>query len=346
MKLQELEPVSAKLVLNVEKDFRQRLPCLEGKRLLIALSGGADSVALALILQTLAPRMGLSLAAAHINHGLRAESGADADFAARFCQERGLECAICKTDVGARAKRHKCGLEEAGREARLEILEEERLRLNADYIAVAHHAGDLAEDILMRLARGAGWPAAGGMAWQSGNIIRPLLHTPPAALRGFLVACGQNWREDRSNRSLAFMRNRMRHVVLPLLRCENSALDEGLLRFHDLAALDGAFWQDHLDRALAQTPWQLEENNGATQLLLPRALLAGLHPAARLRLYHRALQKLRENSPKPGQTRHDTLQRLEQVFCSGIGGKLIQCSGGITAHSGKNGILLRKGHFE
>lgn len=346
MRLQELEPVSAKLALNVEKDCRQRLPFLKGKKLLIALSGGADSVALALILQTLAPRMGLDLAAAHINHGLRAEADADADFVARFCEKCGLECAICKTDVRARAERRKCGIEEAGREARLEILEKERLWRNADFIAVAHHAGDLAEDILMRLARGAGWPAAGGMAWQSGNIVRPLLHTPAAALRGFLLACGQNWREDKSNRSLAFMRNRMRHVVLPLLRCENSALDEGLLRFHDLAALDAAFWQDHLDCALAQTPWQLEENEESVQLLLPRALLAALHPAARLRLYHRALQKLRASSHKPGQTRHDTLQRLEQVFCSGIGGKLIQCSGGITAHCGKAGILLRKGQLE
>lgn len=342
MRLQDMEPVSARLILNVEKDCRQRLPCLGGAKLLLAVSGGADSVALALILKALAPRLGLALAVAHINHGLRPEAGADAAFVARLCRQNGLECQLIETDVRARAERLKCGIEEAGREARLEILEQERLRLGADFIAVAHHAGDLAEDILMRLARGAGWPAAGGMAWHSGRIVRPLLHTQPAALRGFLIACGQSWREDKSNKSLAFMRNRMRHVVLPLLRCENTALDEGLLRFHDLASLDAAFWEGHLDEALATIPWQFEENEEGARLLLPRKLLKSLHPAARLRLYHRALQKLRASLRNSGQTRHDTLQRLDQVFCSSIGGKIIQCSGGITAHCGKDGILLRR----
>lgn len=341
MKLQEMEPVSARLVLNVEKDCRRKLPCLEGAKLLLAVSGGADSIALALILQALAPRMRLTLAVAHINHGLRPEAEADAAFVRRFCRDLGLECKIIKTDVRARAERLKCGVEEAGREARLEIMARERLRLKSDFIVTAHHAGDLAEDILMRLARGAGWPAAGGMAWKSGHIARPLLHTSPAALRAFLIASGQNWREDKSNKNLAFMRNRMRHVVLPLLRCENSALDEGLLRFHDLAQLDAAFWEKHLDEALAQTPWLQEETDEAMQILLPRPLLAGLHQAARLRLYHRALQCLR-TSRNSGQTRHDTLIRLDQAFNSGMGGKVVQCSGGITAHCGKDGVLFRK----
>lgn len=338
MRLQNLEPVSARLCLRVEKILKERGGFRGGEKLLLAISGGADSIALALVLKILAPRLDLSLAAIHVNHHLRPEAGADAAFVAKFCGREQIPCKFADAEAAALAKTRRCGLEEAGRLARLKILEEQADIAGADYILTAHHAGDLAEDILMRLTRGAGWPALGGMAWKSGSFFRPLLEIEPCELRSFLVAAGQTWREDKSNQSLAFMRNRYRNVLLPLLRCENPSIDAALARTHEFARLDADYWEKELDSALAANPWQCSHNGNCVALLLPAALLKPLHPAARLRLYHRALNCLRGS----GQNRADTLNRLEKAWQSGIGGKIIQCSGGITAHCGKDGVLLKK----
>lgn len=343
MRIGDLEPASARLCLDIKKICERRLGVEPGQKLLLAVSGGADSIALALIFSVIAPMLKIAICAAHIDHSLRPGSAQDATFVANFCAKNDIDFSMIKADARERAELARCGLEEAGRHLRLEILGRERARANADFIAVGHHKGDLAEDIIMRLTRGAAWPAAGGMGWKSGDIIRPLLHTDPAALRSFLIACGYSWREDESNKSLAFKRNRVRHIALPMLRCENPDLDSGLARFHDLAQLDGDYWERELDSELARAPWQVKEVGGKIAILLPRPLLAPMHPAARMRLYHRALKKLRGMSGGKGQSRADALFRLDHVFASGIGGKIIQCSGGISALCGKDGVLFQSG---
>lgn len=338
MRLQELEPVSAHLCLDIEKSCKSHFAFAPGSRLLLALSGGADSMAMAMIFHILSPRLKLSLCACHINHHLRPEADADAEFVSSFCHELGIACLIADVDVSSHAKKKHCGIEEAGREIRLQMLEESRLAQNASWILMAHHAGDLAEDILMRLTRGAGWPALGGMHWKNGAIARPLLHTEPRKLREFLISSGYSWREDESNQSLEFKRNRFRHVVLPILRCENPSLDANFCRLNDLARIDDEYWQNCLADALSHHPWQIGETESGISLLLPAALLRQLLPAARLRLYFRALAYLRDY----GQNRADTLLRLERAYKSGIGGKQIQCSGGITAYCCKAGIKFQK----
>lgn len=338
MRLQELDAPSARLCLNIEKEFRRRFVAPAGSRLLLAVSGGADSIAMAGIFLALAPRLQVSLSVAHVNHGLRSEALLDADLVAQFCSREGLEFALLAADVGKHASIHGLGIEEAGREIRYQLLEQQRLKCSADYILVAHHGGDLAEDILMRLARGAGWPGLGGMHWQNGRVLRPLLHADPDELRAFATACGYRWREDQSNRSLAFQRNRFRHVVLPLLRCENPAIDTGLTRLHELANIDSAYWDGILAGLLAENPWEIVESGSETSLRLPRRLLEGQPQAVRLRLYFRALAALRDQ----GQTRTDSLLRLDQAFAGGQGGKVIQCSGRINAHCGRDGVVFRK----
>lgn len=336
MLLQQLEPASARLCLRVKKECQRRLPLKSGDGALLAVSGGADSLALALIFKIIAPGMGLRLAACHINHNLRREAAADEAHARQFCARLQIPFTALAADVAGRALADKCGIEEAGRGLRLEMLEAQRKAAGADHILTGHHLGDLAEDMLMRIARGAGWPGLGGMGWRSGAILRPLLHVEPEELRAFLSACGFSWREDASNQSLAFKRNRFRRVILPLLRCENPAFNASAANIHDAAQIDADYWERELDKALAANPWR-ESRAG---LLLPRRLLEPMHPALRLRLYHKALNHLRAAAGAAGQNRRRTLQRLEEAFLSGIGGKRLECSGGITALCGKDGILL------
>lgn len=338
MRLQDLEAVSAHLCLRIERICRNQLKIAAGSRLLLAVSGGADSLALAVIFQALAPRLDASVSAIHINHNLRAAAAEDAAFVEKFCTQIGMLCAVVDINVNDAARMWRCGLEEAGRILRYRVLEERRKIQKADQILTGHHAGDLAEDILMRVMRGAGWPALGGMAWKNGKISRPLLRTQPQELRALLLACGFSWREDESNQSLEFLRNRLRHVVLPLLRLENPAINQSMGRIHELAQLDRDYWDNLLDSALQAHPWQISRTGLDATLLLPRKLLEPLHPAARMRLYHRGLNQLRDS----GQNRMDALLRLERAWQSGIGGRAIQCSGGITAYCAKNGITFNK----
>lgn len=341
MKIQDLDPDSAHLCLAVERSCRERLPIQAGQKLLLAVSGGADSIALALIFHLLAPRLAVSLAACCINHKLRPEAATDALFVASFCQRLGLELVEQEANVAELAAARKLGLEEAGRLERLRILEEQRKTTGSDFIVLAHHAGDLAEDILLRLTRGAGWPALGGMAWQNGRFLRPLLHTEPATLRNFLHACGQSWREDASNAELTFKRNRFRHVFLPLFRCENPAVNNSFLKIHEFAQLDADYWEKQLEAVLEANPMELQMREQGASMELARPLLASLHPALRLRLYHAALKKLRGRTGAGGQTAADTLLRLDAAFQSGVGGRIFQCGGSVTARCNRAGVTFR-----
>lgn len=335
--LRSLSPASARMCLAVERFCLHRLALPHGMRLVLALSGGADSTALACILRVLSPRLGLELFALTVDHGLRPEADADARCAQEFCARLGIPCVRRSADVLGLAAANGWGLEEAGRHARYALLEEERRAQKADFVALGHHAGDLSEDVLLRLARGTGWPALGGMAARDDarRLLRPLLFTKPQDLRDLLTECGVSWREDASNASLNFMRNRLRHTVLPLLRRENPALDRGMAALWQLAQCDADYWETLLAEALAAHPWHEESQDGLSALLLPRELLAGLHPAARLRLYLKAVRLLvRQNTGQTGersQARAHTLLKLDAALREGRGNTRFQLPGGIEA---------------
>lgn len=331
--LQQLGPAHARLCLGVERFCRRELALAPGSRLLLALSGGADSTALAFLMRLLAPRLTLSLFALCVDHQLRPESAADARYVEALCHWLGIPCTVRRMDVAACAKEWGCGLEDAGRRVRYALLAEERKAVNADWMVLGHHAGDLAEDILLRLTRGAGWPALAGMAAKNEGrrVLRPLLFTDPEALCGLLLALGIPWREDASNQDRAYRRNRLRHEVLPQLRRENPALDRSLVTLHQLGQLDGDFWEGLLDAALREHPWQEVEGDAGPGLLLPRELLAGVHPAARLRLYVRALRALGAASGAHGQARGATLLALDEALRQGRGNTRFQLPGGMEA---------------
>ena len=188
-----------------------------GDVVLVAVSGGADSVALLDVLRGLAPELGLRLRVAHVNHGLRAESDADAAFVADLCARWDLPLQVERVTVERTPGTGWEGLEAAARRARHAALGRAAVAVGADRIATGHTADDQAETVLMRLLEGAGPRGLGGIAPVRGLYVRPLLDVSHAVIEAHLRAHGIGWVEDASNRDPRFVRNRMRADVLPFL---------------------------------------------------------------------------------------------------------------------------------
>lgn len=191
-------------------------------RVMIALSGGADSTALLCALHALQAELQLTLCAVHINHGLRgAESQRDEDFCAALCDRLGIPLTVRAVDVRAEAAQTHCSVELAARNLRYRVFAE----IGANWlIATAHTASDQTETVLLNLTRGTGLAGLCGIPRKRGNIIRPLLSVTREEILADLAAQGQDFVTDSSNDSDAHTRNRLRHRIVPLLLEENPAL--------------------------------------------------------------------------------------------------------------------------
>lgn len=191
-----------------------------GDRIICAVSGGADSVALLLGMYILREKLGINLEAAHFNHNLRGkESDRDAAFVRALCDRYNVPLHMGSGKVIAGKK----GLEAAARDARYAFF-----ATLGGKIATAHTADDNAETILMHLVRGTGLKGLGGIAPVREKLIRPMLQATRAEVMEFLAEYHQPFVEDSSNETDAFLRNRLRHHVMPLLRQENPRLSENL----------------------------------------------------------------------------------------------------------------------
>ena len=203
-------------------EFTMRALCavIPGERVLIALSGGADSVALAVLLADAREEYGLALSAAHVDHGIRPESAEDAEYCRELCERLGIPFYCARVDAPGEAKERREGLETAARRLRYEQLRRFKSEAGADCIALAHHMDDQAETVLMHLARGAGPEGIGGMRERSGDLWRPLLGWRKAELTDFLQRRGIGWREDSTNRVADNPRNALRlHGIPELEKC-------------------------------------------------------------------------------------------------------------------------------
>ena len=197
---------------------------------LVALSGGADSVALLLELRKLQKEKRiLRVEAAHLNHAIRGrEADSDTEFARALCERLSVPLAIERVDVPRAAKETGVSLELAARNARDAFLERVRSDRNLDCIAIGHHRDDQAETLLLHLLRGSGTDGLSGMRVRTGRLIRPLLHTDKSAILSYLAECGQDFCTDTTNFETDATRNRIRLNVMPVLETVNPAAKKAL----------------------------------------------------------------------------------------------------------------------
>lgn len=300
-----------KLAQSVAAYIRRHDLLRPGDRVAVAVSGGADSVALLRLMLELRDELGIVVSVVHLNHKLRdADSDSDQQFVRSLAGTHGLEILAENRDVKAFSSEKQLSLEAAAREARYEFFRRTLLR-QVNRVATAHTLDDQAETVLLKLTRGAGtrglagiYPkvaisktAVGhqpsaisksgpnlGQAPDANNptIIRPLLGSHRSQLREYLDEIRQVWREDASNQDLRHTRNRIRLEILPLLeRQVNPAVCETLAESADIARAEEAYWLKEVDRFLPDI-WNANQRVGTLNLAqsLPLALRRRLLRAA------------------------------------------------------------------
>jgi tRNA(Ile)-lysidine synthase len=268
-------------VLHAIRDYRMVVP---GDRVGIAVSGGADSVALLRLFEDLRMELGISLCVVHLNHRLRgAEADADEAFVAGLARELDVPFLVTREDVAGLARRNHWNLEDAGRRARYGFFEQLVREGRCTKVAVAHTADDQAETLLARIIRGTGSRGLVGIHAVRGAVIRPLLGVRREELRAYLRAKGQAWREDASNEDTTRLRARVRHQLLPgLERDFAAAIVDRLGNLAKLQSGDEEFWNALVDERLAAIQGEV----GAAisieieELLAPLPQLAGKRDAS------------------------------------------------------------------
>lgn len=214
-------------------------------RVLVACSGGADSVALLLALLPLRQAGAVSLHCVHVNHGLRFDAGEDAAFVAALCKAHQVSVSTCCVHVEAGGS-----MEERARTARYRALRAAAECCQADAIALGHHMDDQAETVMLRLLHGAGGRGLSAMKELSQGLWRPLLSVRMDALIVALQAAGQRWCTDSTNADTRFLRNRIRAELLPLMSRINGSAVENIARTAEVFAAEDAYWRMMADEWL------------------------------------------------------------------------------------------------
>lgn len=257
-------------------------------KVLVAVSGGVDSVALLHLLMRLFRDSKIAVEAAHLDHGIRPTSREDASFVADLCQR--WECCLHTSacDVPQLAADSGVSLEMAGRQARRDFLARLADQTGADPVALAHHRNDQVETFLMRLARGSGLSGLAAMRSHTGRWWRPLLTVSRAEILAYARQHQLNWVEDASNRDLSFLRNRIRHQLIPQLEGLNPCSLDNISTTIAQVQREEDYWQQLVSRVF-HTVGQQQDG----ELWLSRTALLDQHPALRLRFYREALRRCR-----------------------------------------------------
>jgi len=279
--------VTSQLHQRVRKTIERYALCPPGSHVLVAISGGSDSVALLFLLRDLAENGRFTLTGlAHLNHGLRATADRDERLCRDLADRLRLRIAVKKEDVKGYARGRNLSVEDAARRIRYDFLEQVAAAFGADRIAVGHTQDDQAETLLLKLIRGAGLTGLAGIRPRRGRIIRPLLDARRCDLRNYLSDVGQEWIDDESNEDLANPRNRIRHRVLPELDSAAGASTRPAIARAAGLVREDTEWLDELSERRYEQLAQLSED-GVT---IEAAALAAEPPPVRRRVLLKALR--------------------------------------------------------
>lgn len=303
-----------------------------GDRVLVAVSGGVDSVAL--LHWLLRSPWGLQLAVAHLNHALRGEeSDRDAEFVGDLAAAWGLPFHVRKVDVTRLCREQSLSLEEAGRLARYRFFSDIRKEFGIPTVAVAHHADDQAETVLLRLLRGSGGKGLAGMPPRDPRgVVRPFLCVSREAVRNYASRWGLQWREDRTNVDTGIsLRNRVRHHLLPILREYNPRIDERLVTTASILADDESRLEEDAAGIFSRAVRPGEGRVTFRWADIPH------HPALRRRILRRAYAEVAGSTRRLGFHHVEScLSRAEKGVAGEIilpGGVLFTVSGGFISLS-------------
>jgi tRNA(Ile)-lysidine synthase len=279
--------VTSQLHQRVRKTIERYALCPPGSHVLVAISGGSDSVALLFLLRDLAENGRFTLTGlAHLNHRLRATADRDERFCRDLADRLHLRIAVKKEDVKGYARGRNLSVEDAARRIRYDFLEQVAAAFGADRIAVGHTQDDQAETLLLRLIRGAGLTGLAGIRPRRGRIIRPLLDARRCDLRNYLSDVGQEWIDDESNDDLTNPRNRIRHRVLPELDSAAGASTRPAIARAAGLVREDTEWLDELSERRYEQLAQPSED-GVT---IEAAALAAEPPPVRRRVLLKALR--------------------------------------------------------
>lgn len=322
-----------KLEQKLKSELR-RLNAGENCSLVVAVSGGADSVSLldACVRLNQQGKLSLKIFAAHLNHQLRGEeSDGDEVFVRRLASELGIECLIERIAVASFASAEKRNLEATARRLRYDFLARAAKSFSAEFVCTAHTLDDQAETILMRLLRGTGAEGMRGIrrvsqVGENSKLIRPMLAVTRAEVLAHCTQYNLKFRQDSSNLSSELTRNRIRLELIPLLRSFNQRSNETFVRFAELITEDDDYLRQIASAALAET----RVDGG-----LNARLIKNYHPSIQRRVLRLWLEESRGN-----------LLRIEAVHISALeslilceeGGRIIELPGGWQVRR-KSGVL-------
>ena len=301
--------------------------------ILVALSGGPDSVALVHLLCRLSKSIKLRLGAVYINHQIRKRASKKEEYFCQcLCDDLNLPLTIVRGDVPAVAKRDRLGLEEAAREFRYVTFEHLADEDGYDRIAVGHHADDQVETILFRLFRGTGPTGLIGMPIRRGKIIRPLLDLTRAEILEYLQQNQLDWCEDKSNQSLKFKRNYIRHRLLPAVRKNlNPKVESAVLSLAETIGVDEQF----LSGVVEKTSHKCLRITPGAKFELALDNYRGYGMALRRRLLRRCLKATCRDGQAPAK---DVVERLDRFALDGSGS--ISLPGRVQATVADNHLLI------
>lgn len=309
-----------------------------GDHVLVAVSGGADSVALVCLLSACAEDLAISVTLAHLNHTLRGqESDTDAAFVHALAVELGRPFHSETVDVQAMAEARGWSVEMAGREARYDFFTRVAGKIGASRLATGHTWDDQAETVLMRLCQGAGVTGLRGIpyrAQRSGvTVIRPLRDVRREEVEAYLRAAGRTYREDPSNRDPRFLRNRFRHEVMPGLKDVMPAVQEALVRSSKLAEAECTWFTEQAEA------WLSDATSPESRTL--RADLLAVQPVALQRHIIRAW--LQKQCAMPQVLMLEHVEQILRLASSGAGSHEVHLPAGVRVMRRYNELSVLSG---
>jgi len=260
--------------MQVKEYMKKHHMAEAGDGILAAVSGGADSVCLLLVLKELEAELGIHVAAFHLNHSLRGEEAdRDENYVRELCAELDVPVKVIREDVRAFAAAEGMSEEEAGRTLRYRYLNEACDEFGCSKIATAHHKDDNAETVLMNLFRGTGLRGLGGIRPVRDNVIRPLLHVTRQEIETYLYKKKVVWCEDSTNQKTDYGRNKMRNLLLPWVREHvNERAVDHVLKTAEFAAEADVYFASQADKILEESGTNSRDGEKVISMMIPTAV--------------------------------------------------------------------------